>query len=60
MSDAPKITIVLSIEATPHVEIEDGDGATWSRLADWLLATGQGDLLRGLLGLLRQATEPTA
>ncbi|MEJ7791832.1 MAG: hypothetical protein WKF65_07675 [Gaiellaceae bacterium] len=57
MSDAPKITIVLTLEATPRVEVEDGAGASWSRLGDWLAGSGQADLLHGLLALLRQAKE---
>ena len=60
MSGAPKITIVISIEAPPRVEIEDGDGATWARLADWLIGSGQADLLHRLLTLLRQAKETTS
>ena len=54
MSGAPKITIVLAIEAPPRVEITDDDGATWARLADWLIASGQSNLLHELLGLLRE------
>jgi len=57
---APKIVIVLGLEAVPHVKIEDDAGATWSRLGDWLASSGQADLLHGLLGLLRQAKEPSA
>ncbi len=55
---APQITIVLTLEATPRVEISDDDGATWARLGDWLAAGGQADLLRALLGLLREEKDP--
>lgn len=57
---APRITIVLGLEAPPRVEIEDGAGATWTRLADWLAASGQADVLRRLLELLRDSQEKTA
>ena len=57
MTGAPRITIVLTFEAAPHVEIEDGDGATWTRLAAWLIGSGLADLLHGLLVLLREAKE---
>ncbi len=60
VTDAPKITIVLTFEATPRVEILDGGGATWARLADWLAASGQGQLLLGLLAVVREAKEPTS
>lgn len=60
VSDAPRIVIILAIEAPPRVVVEDGAGNTWSRLADWLIGSGQADLLLGLLGLLRQAKEPTS
>jgi len=56
---APRILIVLSVEAPPRVEIEDGAGAVWARLGDWLIGSGLADLLHGLLTLLRQAKETT-
>ncbi len=59
MSGTPRIVVVLAIEAAPRVEVEDSDGATWSRLGDWITAKRR-ELLRALLRLLREAREPTS